>query len=219
MAWEVQDDQVPFKKQYVSIVIILLNVVMFVLQLLDDNFLLEWAFVPAEFFAGQKLWTIFTSMFMHGGPTHIFFNMLFFYVVADDCESSLGHWYFLFTYLVSGVVGTLLHAIFALFAPASMTIPTLGASGAIAGLIAVYGLLFPRRRLRVLLGYFFIRLSARRYVLYFAVMQLALGFLLWNTSATAYFAHLGGLVAGAACAMLFKAAQIEPQPTQYSGWQ
>lgn len=219
MAWEARDDRVPFTKQYVSMVIIFLNAVMFVLQLFDDNYLLEWAFVPAEFFAGQKLWTIFTSMFMHGGPTHIFFNMLFFYVVADDCENALGHSYFLFTYLVSGVVGTLLHVVFALFAPASMTIPTLGASGAIAGLIAVYGLLFPNRVLNVLLGYFFVRISARKYVIVFVLMQLVFGFLLWDTSSTAYFAHLGGLVAGAGCAMLFKAAQIEPEPTQYSGWQ
>ncbi|MGM0687323.1 MAG: rhomboid family intramembrane serine protease, partial [Promethearchaeati archaeon] len=79
--------------------------------------------------------------------------------------------------------------------------------------------LFPARRLNVLLGYFFVQLSARRYVVYFAIMQLVFGFLLWDTSATAYFAHLGGLVAGAACALIFKAAQTEPQPTQYSGWQ
>ncbi|MGV9169105.1 MAG: rhomboid family intramembrane serine protease [Promethearchaeia archaeon] len=220
MAWEARDDGVPFKKQYVSIVILILNLVMFLLQLFDPNgqMLLEYAFVPSEFFAGEKLWTIFTSMFMHGGISHIFFNMLFFYVVADDCENALGHWYFLFTYLVSGVVGTVLHAVFAFFAPASMNIPTLGASGAIAGLIAVYGLLFPNRVLNVLLGYMFVRVSAKTYILIFMVMQLVFGFLLWDTAATAYFAHLGGLLSGAGCALIFKAARIESEPIQNSSW-
>jgi len=220
VAWEVRDDQVPFKKQYASIIIILLNVVMFLLQLTDPDgrMLLELAFVPASFFRGEELWTIFTSMFMHADITHIFFNMLFFYVVADDTENALGHGFFVFTYFASGIFATLLHTGFTLVAPVALDIPLVGASGAIAGLIAVYGLLFPQKRLNVLLGFYFVRLSARKYVVVFALMQLLFGFMLWGTAATAYFAHLGGLVAGGICGLAYRSMNKPPEQSYYSTW-
>ncbi|NIQ06292.1 MAG: rhomboid family intramembrane serine protease [Candidatus Korarchaeota archaeon] len=206
MAFEVRNDRIPFRRQYVSVVILLLNVVMFIVQLLDPegDMLIEAAFVPASLYRGERLWTIATSMFMHANFIHIFFNMLFFYVVADNCEDAMGHAYFLFTYLISGLAATFLHAGFSLVASAARNIPTLGASGAIAGIIAVYGILFPNNRLRVLLGYIFIRVRARQYILIFFLMQVVFGLLLWDLATTAYFAHLGGFLAGAVCAFVFK---------------
>lgn len=205
MAFEITDDQIPFSRQYVSVAILIVNILMFIYQVFDPSGMMhvELAFVPADFFAGEQLWTIFTSMFMHGDIVHIFFNMLFFYVVADNCEDAMGHLYYLLTYLISGVFATFLHAGFALLAPETLNIPTLGASGAIAGIIAVYGLLFPENRLRVLMGYVFLNIRAKHYFIVFLFLQLLYGFLLWGGASTAYFAHLGGFVAGAICAILF----------------
>lgn len=211
MAFEVREDRIPFREQFVSVTIIVLNVLMFIYQISDPEFSMhiELAFVPAEFLAGEQVWTLFTSMFMHANITHIFFNMLFFYVVADNCEEATGHVYFLLTYLFSGIIASMLHVGFTLLAPASMNIPTLGASGAIAGIIAMYGLLFPNRKLQVLAGYMFIRVKAKYYILIFLLMQLFYGFLLWGGASTAYFAHLGGFLAGVVCTLIFMAFSDE----------
>lgn len=212
MTFELQKDQIPFQKQYVSVAILLLNVAVFILQLLDPTggmYVEEAAFVPIELFEGKRLWTIFTSMFMHANFFHILMNMWFFYVVADNCEDAMGHWLFLLTYLVSGVCATLLHGFFTIRTATLATIPTLGASGAISGIIAVYGILFPNRRLALLLGFRFVPVKAKFYILFYFLMQVFFGFLFWGASSTAYFAHLGGFLAGAAFAFGFKLASEE----------
>ena len=82
MVIEVEDDKVPFFKQYVSVTIIVLNIIVFLFQLLDPTgymLINEGAFIPSEFFAGKNYWKIFTSMFMHGDFIHILFNLWFFY--------------------------------------------------------------------------------------------------------------------------------------------
>jgi membrane associated rhomboid family serine protease len=118
----------------VTYVLIALNVLMFLVELSGgDQFVQEWAFIPARFSAdpmGQAV-TIFTAMFMHGGWLHLFGNMLFLWIFGDNVEDRFGHLQFLIFYLLVGIAATL--AQFAM-APHS-SVPNVGASGAIAGVV------------------------------------------------------------------------------------
>jgi len=205
MVYELEDDRVPFASQYVSIFILLINIIVFIIQLFDPTgylFIYEAAFVPNEFFSGRKTWTIFTSMFMHGSFIHIILNLYFFYVVGDNCEHAMGHLYFLIAYLISGLIGSLLHGIIAI-ATGFGDIPSLGASGAIMGIIAIYGILFPRNRLRYL--FFYGTISARTFILITFITELIYGFIsLFVLTGTAHFAHIGGLISGVFFAYVFK---------------
>lgn len=210
MVIEIQNDKIPFSKQYIALGILALNIIVFILQYMDPtgNMLLDgFAFTPAEFFAGKEWWTLFTSMFMHANPIHIIMNMWFFYVVADNCEKAFGHFWFLITYLVSGVVGTLLHGVSSLLVPLFYNIPTLGASGAIYGLIAVYAILFPNIKLQVVTSKVPYKINARSFGLIYFVTEIIYGIISLTaiSSGTAHFAHLGGFIAGAAFALIFKA--------------
>lgn len=207
MVIELEDDRVPFYTQYVSVAIIFINIIVFIIQLFDPTgymFIYEAAFIPREFFASKKLWSILTSMFMHADFIHIFFNLWFFYVVADNVERALGHIYFLITYLVSGICAALLHAFIMLLVPFMLDVPTLGASGAIMGTIAVYGILFPKNQLRFLytLGR---PISARTFIIVYFIIELIYGMMSFvYPTGTAHFAHVGGFIAGAFFAYLFK---------------
>ncbi len=210
MAIEVEPDKIPFQTQIVALAILILNIIVFIIQYLDPtgNMLVEnFAFTPSEFFAGKELWTLFTSMFMHANFVHILMNMWFFYVVADNCEFAMGHFGFLITYLVSGVVGTLLHGVTSFFIPIFYNIPTLGASGAIYGLIAVYSILFPTTQLQIVTGKVPYKINARNFGIIYFVTEIIYGLISFTavSDGTAHFAHLGGFVAGAVFALIFKA--------------
>ncbi|MFX0040969.1 MAG: rhomboid family intramembrane serine protease, partial [Promethearchaeota archaeon] len=169
-----------------------------------------YAFVPAEFFAGQKLWTIITSMFMHGDFVHIIMNMWFFIIITDNCEHAMGHVLYLITYFVSGFFGTLLHALSTLIWPPLSTIPSLGASGAIFGLMGVYLILYSENKFylpsatgtsmrKVSAGYFIITyfIAELSYALYSLIDPFSIG-------STAHFAHVGGFIGGAIIAGIYK---------------
>ncbi len=174
------------------------------------TFIDTYAFVPARFFAhpfSLDQWrTVFTAMFMHAGWLHIGSNMLFLWVFGAGLEDRLGHLRLLGFYLVAGVVAT---AAQALVAPAS-TVPTLGASGAIAGVLAGYLLLFPRRKVTTLIFIvFFVEVAALpAWILIglWLVSQIASGVGALEGAAAAsggvaYFAHLGGFATGAVMAL------------------
>ncbi len=205
MVYEVESDKIPFYKQYVALMIIIINIIVHIIQYFDPTgymFIYEAAFIPSEFFAGKRMWTIITSMFMHADWLHILMNMWFFYVVADNSEKAMGHILFLITYILSGIVGSLLHAIIAL-AIGMGDIPSLGASGAVMGIIAVYGILFPKIRLR----YLYIRgtISARTFIFVTFIMELIYGLIsLFVITGTAHFAHIGGFIIGVIFAIIFK---------------
>ncbi|HEY0087844.1 MAG TPA: rhomboid family intramembrane serine protease [Candidatus Lokiarchaeia archaeon] len=205
MVYEVENDKIPFYTQYVALLIIIINIIVFVIQLFDPTgymFIYEAAFVPNEFFSGIKVWTIFTSMWMHADIVHISMNMLFFYVVADNCEKTMGHVLFLVTYIISGLVGSLLDALFAVVFGWG-DIPSLGASGAIMGMIAAYGILFPRNKLR----YFgsTATFSARTFIIITLLSEIIYGIIsLTAPTGTAHFAHIGGFFVGLIVAVIVK---------------
>ena len=212
MVYEAESDKIPFFKQYISVIILAANVIVFIWQLLDPlgQMHIEAAFVPADFFAGQNLWTLITSMFMHGDIIHIIMNMWFFIIITDNCEHAMGPLLYIITYFASGLFGTLLHALSTLVLPFLTTIPSLGASGAIFGLMGVYLILYPENKFylpsatgtamrKVSAGYFIITYFIAE--LTYAIVSLVDPF---SVGSTAHFAHVGGFIAGAIIAGIFK---------------
>jgi membrane associated rhomboid family serine protease len=219
MVLEAESDKIPFFKQHFSVIILIANILVFIWQLLDPagNMHIEFAFVPAEFFKGENLWTLLTSMFMHGDIVHIVMNMWFFIIVTDNCEHSMGHIVYIITYFASGFLGSILHAlstlIIPIYGPILANIPSLGASGAVFGLMAVYLVYYPENKFylpsasgtsmrKVSASYFIITyfIAELTYAIYSIVDPLAIG-------QTAHFAHIGGFVAGAIIAGIAKAAK------------
>jgi membrane associated rhomboid family serine protease len=194
----------------VTYVLVGLNVLMFLLELsAGDRFIEQWAFIPARFAADPagNVTTIFSAMFMHGGWLHLLGNMLFLWIFGDNVEDRLGHVKFLVFYLLAGIAATL--AQFAL-APHS-SVPNVGASGAIAGVLGAYILMFPQSRVNVLLGRQIVAMPAVMVLGVWIVLQLVsgVGTIAYsdesaNAGGVAYMAHIGGFAAGLLMAFLFR---------------
>lgn len=193
------------------------NVVVFLFMARDARLAEAWiaalALVPARFLAHPldptELITVFTSMFMHGGWFHLFSNMLALYIFGDNVEDSMGSQRYLIFYLLCGVAAALTHVF---FNPAS-PIPTVGASGALSGVLAAYLLFYPSARVITLVPIFFlpwlIEIPAVVYLGLWFISQLANGVfsILIDVQAmggVAWWAHIGGFVAGLALAPLFR---------------
>jgi len=136
-----------------------------------EEFVETWSVRPASIMSGMGLVTLLTSMFLHGGIAHVLGNMLFLHIFGDNLEDRLGHIGYLIYYLVSGVAGSVAQ----IWADPSSTIPMLGASGAIAGLMGGYLVLFPRHRIDVLIpwGFWFeeLTLPAWTMLIYWIIFQ------------------------------------------------
>ena len=184
---------------FVTLLLILINGVFFAFELaLGDDFIIRWSFVPQRFLdnpAGDFL-TLFTSMFMHAGWLHILGNMLYLWIFGDNVEDRFGHVKFIIFYLVCGLAAT-----FAQMATdVHSDIPNLGASGAIAGVLGGYILMFPRARVRVLIGSVIVPLPALIVLGVWIVLQLfsGVGSIMApaDGGGVAYMAHIGGFAAG-----------------------
>ena len=194
----------------VNYLIIVLNVLVFMWeQSFGPNIereLFNVAFIPARFwipgYLVPNLITIFISMFLHGGFLHIASNMLYLWIFGDNIEDQLGHGRYLFFYLACGFGATMSHAF---FNPTSR-VPAIGASGAIAGVLGAYLLLFPRARVTTLIPifiFFWIRdLPAIIILGLWFVLQLFSGVGSLSVAGqeqaggVAYFAHIGGFILG-----------------------
>jgi membrane associated rhomboid family serine protease len=219
MVMEAESDRIPFFKQYFSVIILAANIIVFIWQIMDPagNMHIEAAFVPADFFAGKNLYTLITSMFMHGDIVHIIMNMWFFLVVTDNCEHAMGHLLYLFTYFASGIFGSILHALSTLIIPISGfdEIPSLGASGAIFGLMAVYLILYPKNKfyLPSSKGMTTRKVSAGYFILTYFIVELTYAIVSlvnpFSVGQTAHFAHIGGFITGAIIAGIFRGIKGE----------
>ena len=164
--------------------------------------------------------TLLTAMFMHGGIAHIFGNMLFLFIFGDNIEDRIGHFRYLIFYLVCGVLAGLAHvfatAAFAGGNEASLLVPSLGASGAISGVLGAYLLLFPTRRVTVLISWFVTQVPAFIAIGLWFVFQLISGLGVLGSGSqqggVAYAAHIGGFIAGI---LLIKVFLIGRPPTGY----
>ncbi len=190
--------------------LIVANVLFFLVELNGgDEFIKQWAFIPSRFTADPASnWpTIFTAMFMHGGWMHLFGNMLYLYIFGDNVEENFGHVKFLIFYLVAGIAATFAQY----YLNNGSIIPNLGASGAIAGVLGAYMLLFPHARVDVLIIRQIVSMPALIVIGFWFVLQLFSGAgSIARTDETAdaggvaYMAHVGGFVAGLAIAYLFR---------------
>jgi membrane associated rhomboid family serine protease len=154
--------------------------------------------------------TLITSMFMHGGFAHIAGNMLFLWIFGDNVEDRMGHVRYLIFYLICGVLASLAHVYLTLVVstdPSSLFIPSLGASGAISGVLGGYLLMFPTRRVTVILFRFLTDVPAYVAIGIWFVFQLISGLGLLGggsqTGGVAYAAHVGGFVAGLVLVKIF----------------
>lgn len=188
---------------YVSYMLIAINVIVFLLYgFLEQEAIwqvyMDWALVPAEITAGEEYFTFISAMFMHGGFMHLAGNMLFLYVFGDNLEDYLGHFGMIAFYVLSGIVASLAQIV---VDPTSQ-IPNVGASGAIAGLMGGYLLLFPKAKVDCLMifGFFVkvITLSAMIVLGGWLALQLfsGVGTLGATGGGVAYWAHIGGFAFG-----------------------
>ncbi len=149
--------------------------------------------------------TLLTSMFMHGGWAHILGNMLYLWIFGDNLEDRLGHGRYLLFYLLVGLLASLAHVFTSVLIGDNLQIPSLGASGAIAGVLGGYLLLFPGRRVTVILIRVVTQVRAIFAVGVWFLLQLVggLGVLGGGSDGVAYAAHIGGFIAGLALIKLF----------------
>jgi membrane associated rhomboid family serine protease len=202
------DDSTRRSWPIVTVLLIAINVAVFLLELqAGDAFIQKWAFVPSRFAADPSgEWpTLFTAMFMHGGWLHLGGNMLYLWIFGDNVEDRFGPVRYLIFYFVAGLAAT-----FAQYAvtPGS-SVPNVGASGAIAGVLGAYLLMFPKARVDVLLGRQVVAMPAFLVLGFWIVLQLMSGVGSIATTAEtadtggiAYMAHVGGFFAGLAMAVL-----------------
>lgn len=191
----------------VTYALMALNILFFFVELSGgDAFIEKWAFVPARFLAnpvGDSL-TLLTAMFMHAGWLHLGGNMLYLWIFGDNVEDRFGHIKFIIFYLLCGLAATLAQLMFSL----DSNVPNLGASGAIAGVLGGYILLFPQGRVKVLQGRGVMQVPALIVIGLWIVLQLFSGVgSIANTADTggvAYMAHIGGFAAGFALTFLFR---------------
>jgi membrane associated rhomboid family serine protease len=199
----------------ITLALILLNVVVFVYELLLpsesalNSLVFTWGLVPYRLaqLDPRSIITIFTSMFMHSGFMHIAGNMLYLWIFGDNIESALGSFRFTVFYLLCGL-GAALGQV--LIDPAS-EVPMIGASGAISGVLGAYLLLYPRVEVETLLilGYFvrLVRMPALVVLGFWIILQLFSGLASLGMDASggvAFFAHVGGFVAGLVLVLLLR---------------
>jgi membrane associated rhomboid family serine protease len=193
-------DENPTKgKPILTIILIVVNIAVFIATYLSGQFdqvVDSYGLKPAEMFAGQRLHTLFTSMFLHGGFLHIFGNMLYLWIFGDNIEDVLGRGKFILFYLGCGIIASLAQG---LWEPSS-TIPMIGASGAISGILGAYIVLYPRTRVYTLVWYYVVKIPAVAFLGFWFVLQVLNVSILTVAGApsgVAYLAHIGGFVAGA----------------------
>lgn len=198
----------------VNYTLIAINIVVFFYEIaLPDpdlmRFVMRWGAVPREITSGQDYVSIVTSMFLHAGWLHIAGNMLFLWVFGDNVEDTMGHLGYLLFYLLCGVAATMAHV----YVHPNSTVPVVGASGAISGVLAAYMALFPNGLIRtlVLFGWLPLVFLIPAWIMigYWILLQFinglfSLGLPTAESEGVAYFAHIGGFVAGLVLVWFFR---------------
>jgi membrane associated rhomboid family serine protease len=198
--------------------IIALNVVAFILEMLNgDAFVLQFALVPNEIVHGQNLFTLLTSMFLHSGFLHIASNMLYLWVFGPTLEDILGPLRFTIFYLICGLLANVAQ----IAIDPSSTVPSLGASGAIAGVLGGFIVEFPNHQIKSLAPFGQVLISTRIP----AILLLGFWFLLQffsgvgeittqslGSEGVAFFAHVGGFIAGMILVKVFAALGFQESP-------
>src|SRR5271168_2474082 len=197
----------PRRVPLVTILIILVNVFVFVRELMGgEASVTQWSAIPAQIFSGHGWITIFTAMFMHASWSHIIGNMVFLWAFGPEVEDLMNPRRYAAFYLLGGLAATLAQVA----ADPTSTVPNLGASGAIAAVMGAFLVTYPRDRIRSLLVIIvFLQVTYIPAVLligvWFLLQFLSLGAIAQQpTGGVAYAAHVGGFIFGAVSARLFE---------------
>jgi membrane associated rhomboid family serine protease len=234
----IRDDQPRFSTPYITYFVVALNIAVFLLELWVgfqsqralNGFIYEFGVVPKhvtgvltgspDFNFTAAFLPMLTSMFLHGGWLHIIGNMWVLWIFGDNIEDYLGHIPYLIFYLISGIAASITHILL----NAGSNVPSVGASGAIAGVMGAYFLLYPRARVLTLvpliifftfwwlpawivLGYWFL--------VQFLVGTTSIGYSSQTSGGVAVWAHVGGFVAGV---VLIKLFPERPRRYSYGTW-
>lgn len=197
-----RDTQPSNSSPFVTLTIIAVNILVFLYQVSLEpyslnHFIAQYALVPDRFQTPD----MFTSMFLHGGWLHLIGNMWFLWIYGDNVEDVLGHGKFLLFYLLCGIAAAGVHATLNSYS----RVPTVGASGAIAGVMGAYLIKFPHSRILTLVPIFIfittVEIPAVFILLYWFVIQIfsgvgSVGYSQVSRGGVAWFAHIGGFVAG-----------------------
>ena len=223
MIFPIGDDQVKGGSYpAVSYSFIILNVIVFIFQLTSDGFTSGYSTIPFEILNGVDLvettqnipqapgprpiyFTLFFSMFMHAGWMHLIGNMIFLWVFADNIESTIGSVKFTLFYILGGLAASAAHISFNI----GSTIPSLGASGAIAAVMGAYLVMFPRSKVKMLILIFFrtFKIPAFVFLGFWIIQQMYSGvgsIMSADSQGVAWWAHIGGFVFGVLAGYVFK---------------
>jgi len=200
---------------HVTRMLIIVNVTVFLVLWLSDTLLLKgvpslyiaimnFGEIPYWIIRGQRLYTVLTSMFLHADLFHLGGNMLFLYVFGDNVEDAFGHGRYIVFYMLSGIAASMIHLLSAVYTgdPWALNSPAIGASGAIAGVLGAYLVMYPTARILtlVLIGWMYIvPIPAIFFLGLWFVYQMLYGMLavgLEVVTGVAYWAHIGGFLAG-----------------------
>jgi len=233
MGFPLGDETPTVEPPRVNIAIILANIAVYAIMALTPWLLVPGArspddvaealgLVPLYTVAGERLYTLLTSMFLHGGLLHLFGNMFYLYIFGDNVENVMGGRRYLLFYILSGLGAALFHIASIALAPSSAIsraiasgvnpwlVPAIGASGAISGVLGAYLLVFPSATIRVMVfwGFLpvFLRLPAAVYIGFWFLYQVMMGLastLSGVMAGIAFWAHVGGFLTGMALAPLF----------------
>lgn len=192
----------------------------------------KFMMIPSEIINGQRLYTLFASMFMHdpsgffAGLIHLFSNMLFLYIFGDNIEDVFGHASYLVFYIISGLTAAFAHIASILYAPiisdlvgipmsSDLTTGVVGASGAISGVLGAYLVLYPKAKIITLVFYFILPVPAFIFLGFWFITQWLYGFF-EISGGVAYWAHIGGFIAGMILALAFGLKKKKAQEARLS---
>lgn len=208
------DNQRLHGRPFVNYILIAINIIMFIWEVITTNFFsnsyqvgeffLNFGAVPNSVLNGDVM-SLLTSMFLHGGIAHIIGNMVFLFIFGDNIEDRFGHVKYFFFYLLCGIVAGLVHSFYAV-SVGSGEVPSVGASGAISGVLGAYLVLFPKAKIYTIITAFIIttvRIPALAYIPFWFILQVIFNFI-DPLGGVAYFAHIGGFLAGAGTSFLIK---------------
>ena len=220
MIFPIGDDQV--KGGYFplfSYLFIAINVLVFIYQSSMpvgqfQSFVTEYGSIPEETVRGEDLYTLITSMFLHGSWGHLLGNMLFLWIFADNIEATIGNTRFLLFYILGGIAAHAAHVYFNWGSP----VPTVGASGAISAVMGAYLVMFPTSRIRMLVLFFFVRVPAFVFLGFWIWQQWSFGSQALQggeSGGVAWWAHIGGFVFGVVAGFYYRIRYPKPQPQAY----
>jgi len=206
----IRDSNKALTTPHVNRMLIMVNVIVFLVMWLSVFGLIDYSFVgdieekfampPYYIIRGERLYTLFTSMFLHAGWLHLLGNMLFLYIFGDNVEDVFGHMRYLVFYIICGLAGSFTYIIsLESFIPTDLVV---GASGAISGVLGAYLVLYPKARILTLVFPLIVPIPAVIFIGFWFLMQW-LNVIFVSGGMVAYWAHIGGFIAGMILALIF----------------